>query len=417
MTAPIATDQHPHARAGHSPSWGTSVALLSVVSAVAVSVPFVSQPLLESIRVDFGIALATAGLVATSTQVGAALGILLLVPLADIVRPRLHLTIQLGLCSAAMIAAALVPTIWALCLALGLAALTSVVAQIILPMALRAAPEGQKARTAATLGGSLLFGIFGGRLLAGVLTAQVGWRTTLLVYGLLLLATLVGAWFAVPRGLRPPARVSYLRLLLSVPRLAVTDSTVLLSAVAQGLTFAAFNGLWTVLASHLMHLDQPWTATQAGLVNLVGLGAGVIALAAGPAISTLGPVKTLFITMPCLLLTGLTIAFTGSLIPLMLGALLLLSAANQISHVANQTRALSHHLDSAGRANTVYMFGVMLGGGMGAAMGATMYANFGLIGTALFGVGCVLTATLAIVLRDRRRARAAPATIRTPQTH
>lgn len=384
-------------------SWGLTVATLALVSAVAVGVPSLPQPLLEAMSTDYEVSLSTVGMVATCAQFGAALGILFLVPLADVVRPRLHLAVQLSVCAVALILAGFVPALPLLSMAFALAAICSVAAQVILPIALREAPEVHRARSAAVLGGSLLFGVFGGRLLAGLLTAQFGWRTAVVTYGCMLIVAAACAWVALRRVKRPNVRVGYHRLLASIPRIAFRDSTVALSAISHGLTFAAFSAVWAVIASHLMSLDEPWSPTQAGLVNLIGVGAGFIALSAGFLVARLGPVGAVRLSLPIVIVSALAMAFFSSGVLLVLAALLLLSAANQTGHVANQTHALSHHGESAGRANTVYMFTTMLGGALGVAAATALYPTGGMVGTALFCAGCASGGLLAALLRDRRR--------------
>ena len=62
--------------------------LLTVAVAVIVANIYYAQPLLASMAHAFGVSPSTAGMVVTAGQVGYAAGLIFLVPLGDITRPR-----------------------------------------------------------------------------------------------------------------------------------------------------------------------------------------------------------------------------------------------------------------------------------------------------------------------------------------
>ena len=61
-------------------------ALFAVTSGLAVGNLYWAQPLLAAITESFGVETAQGGLLITATQIGYAIGILLLLPLGDILR-------------------------------------------------------------------------------------------------------------------------------------------------------------------------------------------------------------------------------------------------------------------------------------------------------------------------------------------
>src|SRR5699024_11724051 len=101
---------------------------------------------------------------------------------------------------------------------------------------------------------------------------------TLIVYAGVLLLGAACVWFALRTATTPMTDITYLGLLVSLLKLALKDSVLVLSSVGHGLTFAAFNALWSIMASHLMLIENPWTPAQAGMVNIVGLGASGLAI-------------------------------------------------------------------------------------------------------------------------------------------
>src|SRR4249919_1454005 len=74
--------------------------LFAVAGGVAVGNLYLAQPLLALIARDLGASAASAGWLVTATQIGYAVGILLIVPLGD-VRNRRHLIPVMMLCAAA----------------------------------------------------------------------------------------------------------------------------------------------------------------------------------------------------------------------------------------------------------------------------------------------------------------------------
>ena len=79
------------------------VFLLAAASGLAAANLYYSQPLLHTISKQFDISSATAGLIVTFTQIGYAVGLMLLVPLGDIVQRR-KLTFFLLVCTSVVLA-------------------------------------------------------------------------------------------------------------------------------------------------------------------------------------------------------------------------------------------------------------------------------------------------------------------------
>jgi predicted MFS family arabinose efflux permease len=110
------------------------IILIAVASGIAVANIYYIQPLLEQIAGSYHITQAGAGLLATLTQIGYALGLFLILPLADLVeRKKLILTMI-------VLAALFLFTIYlssnfvltaSACLAIGIA---SVIPQLMVPM-------------------------------------------------------------------------------------------------------------------------------------------------------------------------------------------------------------------------------------------------------------------------------------------
>ena len=118
------------------------ILLFAVATGQAVASNYLAQPLLATIRNELGISTGVAGLIVTTAQVGYAAGLILLLPLGDLLERRRLITGLALITAAGLAAAALTPSIGLLMAAVGVVGFTSVMAQILVPFAATLAPRG-----------------------------------------------------------------------------------------------------------------------------------------------------------------------------------------------------------------------------------------------------------------------------------
>ena len=92
--------------------------LFAVAGGAAVGNLYWAQPLLDLIAQDLGVSTATAGWLVTTTQIGYAAGILLIVPLGDVLDRRRLVPVMMLCSSGALVACALSPGLGVLLVAL-----------------------------------------------------------------------------------------------------------------------------------------------------------------------------------------------------------------------------------------------------------------------------------------------------------
>ena len=156
------------------------VLLMAVVAGAAVANIYYAQPLLSTIAHDFSVSDGTAGLIVTASQVGYAAGLVLLVPLGDLLERRRLITRIMLVTALALAATAASPSFTLLAAALVVVGLTSVVAQILVPMASMLAAEHERGRVVGNVMSGLLVGILVARTASGLIAQAGGWR---LVFG------------------------------------------------------------------------------------------------------------------------------------------------------------------------------------------------------------------------------------------
>ncbi|MFI1867222.1 MFS transporter [Streptomyces jumonjinensis] len=130
-----------------------NVLALAIAGAVTVANIYFPQPLLEAIAHSLEVSEDTAGLIASAAQIGYAVGILLIVPLADAVDVRRLSTVLLTLTCGGLLVAAIAPNPATLAVATLAVSTTTVLPQIIMPVvASLAGPREAVGAFAARLG-------------------------------------------------------------------------------------------------------------------------------------------------------------------------------------------------------------------------------------------------------------------------
>lgn len=377
-------------------SWAAKLIVLAVAAATAVSVIYLPQAMLTVLAARFGVAPAAAGVIATSVQAGYAIGIFLLVPLADRVQPRRQVTIQSVLLAAALAVTAVLPEIVGVTLGFLAVGLVANIAQILIPAASRLAPKGKEGAALATVAGALLIGIFGGRIIASLLVQTIGWRWVVLSFAVLVLAVLPFLRTALATELElHAAGGKYRHLLASTLQLSRRSPELIQSALMQFFVFATFNSLWTVTVLHLTGPGFGWSVLSAGLFGAVGLAAGIATPFSGRFVDRFGPLPVGLVFLLVLLLGVLSVIIDPSSAVLFGASMFVITWANQTILSANQARTLAANPVQSAQANTVFMFAVFLGGSAGAFTGTVAFSAGGM---PLVGVQAGAFVLIALVI-------------------
>nr|WP_285629636.1 MFS transporter [Actinoallomurus iriomotensis] len=222
-----------------------------------------------------------AALTVTAAQGGYALGLILLVPLGDLVERR-RLAVSLYAATAVFL---LVPATAAngtvLLVGTALTGLTAVGAQVVVPIAVTLAAPGERGRVVGTVMTGLLLGALLARTAFGVLSALGGWRTVYWVNAALMALVAVLLRVFLPRLGGDGARLSYPGLLRSTVAMLRYEPLLRWRAGIAALSMASFNVLWTALTFLLVRSPYGWSESAIGLFALVGAAGALTASVAG----------------------------------------------------------------------------------------------------------------------------------------
>ena len=350
--------------------------LLATGAGLAAATLYYSQPMLGILGEEFQSPPGAIGLVPTLTQLGYALGILLLAPLGDrFDRRRIILGKAVAL-SAALLVAASAPSLGVLLtasLAIGLAA---TLAQDIVPAAATLAPDAQRGKMVGTVMTGLLMGILLSRVVSGFVAEHQGWRTMFVVAALSIALLGVAVWHRLPR-FAPTTQLNYGALLGSLATLWKRHSALRRAAVAQGLLSLGFSAFWSTLAVMLHAAPFHLGSSAAGAFGLAGAAGGLAAPLAGRLADRKGP--GLVTRLGAALVTGAFVAMAlgpGQLWLIAVGAVVFDLGA-QAALIAHQAIVYSIEPAARSRLNAVLFVGMFIGMASGALLGSLVLGQFG----------------------------------------
>jgi predicted MFS family arabinose efflux permease len=254
--------------------------LLALACGLIVGNLYYAQPLIGPISADLGLSLRAAGLIVTVTQVGYVAGLLLIVPLGDLLENRRLICTALGVGAVALLGAGCATSPLQFLIAALFTGLGTVALQIILPFAAHLAPEAVRGRVVGNVTTGLMLGIMLARPLASFLTSISSWRTVFLLSTVSMVVLGLVLSRALPKR-APVTRLHYGQLLASMLHLALTTPVLQRRALYQALLFGSFSLFWTV--TPLLLAGPQFGLSQRGiaLFGLAGVAGAIAAPIAG----------------------------------------------------------------------------------------------------------------------------------------
>ncbi|QUL57965.1 MFS transporter [Paenibacillus tritici] len=375
--------------------------LFAVACGMAVANIYYAQPLLDAIAQEFGITHSSVGIVITITQVCYTLGLLLLVPLGDLLNRRWLITGQMLLSVLALIVVGTAPTGIVLFIGIAAVGLLAVVTQTLVAFAATLAAPAERGRTVGVVTSGIVIGILLARTFSGVLTDVAGWRSVYLVSAVFTLIMVCVLLRILPQDQSKRESLSYLQLLRSLFTLFAEERILRIRAVLALMIFTVFSIFWTSLVLPLSAPPLSLSHTAIGAFGLAGVAGALAAARAGRlADQGLGQ-RTTGVALILLLLSWLPIRYTEhSLIALVVG-IVLLDLAVQAVHVTNQSMILNVRPEARSRLTAGYMVFYSIGSATGAIASTTIYAYAGWNGVCLLGAAVSALALIFWVMTRR----------------
>lgn len=368
--------------------------VLAVVGAVAVSTVYAIQPVLEAAGAELGVASESLGWLAAAGQLGYFAGLILLVPLGDVLNRRRLITGHLVLVAVGAGTTALAPNGPIAVAGLATAGFFAVVVQVAVAYVAAVSAPSERGRNIGAVTSGVVIGILGVRVLAGALGDTIDWRAVYLVLALLCVVLAV----AVRMGLHSDPRTSrgwYTQAIGTMARLAVTDRLFRSRGLIAFFLFASFATLWSGLALPLG--AEPWSfgTTEIGLFGLAGLAGALGAARAGRWADGGHAQPISGWSLVILLVSWPLIAQTEPALWLLVAGIVLLDFAVQAVHVSNQHLLTAAHADRASSVIGAYMACYSLGSALGAVTSTWAYTTWGWWASCLAGATYALFGLIA----------------------
>lgn len=359
--------------------------LFSAACGLAVANIYYAQPLLDAIASEFGVAPAAVGLVVTVTQICYALGLLLLVPLGDLLNRRRLIVVQMLLSAGALLIVGTASSAPVLLAGMAAVGLLAVVTQVLVAYASTLASSAERGRVVGVVQSGIVIGILLARTFAGTLTDLAGWRSVYLASALLMFVTGAALYRILPDVFHKKTELSYPQLLRSVFALFIEERLLRIRAVLAFLIFTVFSTLWTALVLPLSAPPLSLSHTAVGAFGLAGAAGALAAARAGRLADRGLGQRTTGWALVLLLASWGFIGFTPHSPAAAVIGVILLDFAVQAVHVTNQSLIFTVRPEARSRLTAGYMIFYSLGSATGALASTNLYAIGGWNGVCLFG--------------------------------
>jgi predicted MFS family arabinose efflux permease len=366
--------------------------LLASGTGLTVAALYYSQPTLGVLAGDLHASPREIGWIPTLTQLGYALGLLLLAPLGDRFDRRNIILLKAAILCAALLLTGFAPGLGVLLVASLLVGLFATVAQDIVPAAATLAPAHERGKVVGTVMTGLLMGILLSRVVSGFVAENFGWRSVFVAAAASVAVLAVVLTKGLPR-FAPTTSHPYPELLKSLAHLWVEYPKLRQAAFAQGLLALGFSAFWSTLAVMLHEAPFHMGSAAAGAFGLAGAAGALAAPYAGRLADRHSPAWVLRISCGVA-----AVSFASMLLMPLLpvqGQLVLLAVATlgfdlgvQASLISHQTIVFGIAPEARSRLNAVLMTCMFIGMSVGGLLGAQALASWG-------WTGVVLLATMA----------------------
>jgi predicted MFS family arabinose efflux permease len=370
------------------------VLLFAIACGLSVANIYFAFPLLDAMARDFAIAPGAIGMVVTMTQIGYALGLVLIVPLGDLLDRRRLIVSQAVLSALALIVVGLAPTAFVLLAGMIVVGLLAVAVQVLVAFAASLARPAERGRIVGAVTSGVVIGILLARFVSGVLADLGGWRSVYLCSAALMLAMAGLLLRMLPDRPRTGAAPSYPKLIGSLATLFREEPILRIRGVIAFLIFASFNVLWAPLALPLAAPPLSLSHSAIGLFGLAGLAGALAAGRAGHFADRGLAQWTTGISLTLMLLAWLPIALLHSSLWALASGVVLIDLAIQAVHVTNQSLIFALRPEARSRLVAAYMVFYSIGSASGAIASTSVYAAAGWAGVCGLGAAIALLALL-----------------------
>ncbi|AJK49488.1 MFS transporter [Burkholderia plantarii] len=372
--------------------------LFCLATGFSVAAVVYQQSMTEAIAAGFQVPAGSLSRLSVATQLGYGLGLVLGLPLGDLIAPRRLVPGVVGALGLVVIAESAAPSLDVLTVLCLLAGLLSIGGQLLIAYCAKAFAPEQRNRVVGGMMSALFGGLLCARVLSGWGAEHIGWRHVYLLAGGLTLLWAVGlACVLGPVSMGSPPRYGQmlrrqLGLWRGYPELRRL-------ALVAACFFAASNGIWANVIS-LAHATLNWSAGQTGLLactSIVALRAPQLARRLQQHLHWTGVIALFGAVLAAVSLAGFAIGtHVLMIVVFFIGCDLCIRSV----HVISQGRVLGLDPAAASRLSSLFMTVFFTGAALGSWLGGIVARHYGWPGMFLFPLLCAGTGVALLRLRS-----------------
>lgn len=338
--------------------------MMAVMAGFTVANLYYNQPLLNMICQETGISYVQANFITVITQIGYALGLLFIVPLADMVSARR--IVVLGMLAAAVSAVVIgiannVWLLWGASLTLGM---SSIIPQLFIPMATLYSRPENKVRNMGYVASGIMTGIVSARAISGYIGEWWGWRSMFFIVAAMMLLGLVVTLRMMPQG-SVSFQGTYRQLMHTVGRIFVSHPRIRLYSLRPAMSFACMMCIWSCMAFHVAQPPFYAGSHAVGMLSLCGIAGALGASVVGKYVPQVG-ILPMSVGGSLSQLVAWLIAWQfGNTYLGLIVTIILADIGAQCLQIANQSGCLKQLPEATNRVNTIFMTIFFIGGSLG----------------------------------------------------
>ena len=333
-------------------------------------------------------------LAAAGTMIPLALGLLFIIPLADLFSRRRIVLVNFLLLAVSLLAIATASDIRVIHGFSLVTGVCSVIPQIFIPLAAQYSRPEYKNRNVGIVLSGLLTGILASRVVSGVVGELFGWREMYFAAAGLMVVSAAVVLYVLPDA-RPNFRGTYAALMKSLLTIVRRYPTLRLYSVRAALAFGSFLCFWASLAFKMAQAPFYAGSNVVGMLGLCGIAGALTATFAGKYIRRVGVRRFNYIGVGLQILAWLLFFFGADSYAALVAGIVVVDIGMQCIQLSNQTSIFELSPRASNRINTIFMTTYFIGGSTGTFLAGTSWQYFGWTG--VIGTGILLTScSLAI---------------------
>ena len=337
---------------------------LSIVAGISVANLYYNQPLLNMIRQELDVSEFTTNLIAMVTQIGYALGLLFVVPLADMYKRKKIIITNFSILTISLLSIALAPNIHVILIASLFTGICSMIPQIFIPIAAIYSKPENKGRNVGLVVSGLLSGILVSRVISGLIGDLFGWREMYYIAAGLMVVCGIVVITVLP-DIQPTFKGRYSELMKSLLSLLKEFPALRVYAVRSGLAFGSFLAMWSCLAFKMGQAPFFVGSDVVGMLGLCGMAGALSASLVGKYVKKVGVRRFNFWGCGLILLAWLLLYAGGNYYISIVAGIVIIDIGMQCIQLSNQSSIFELCPAASNRVNTIFMTTYFVGGSLG----------------------------------------------------